>query len=201
MKKINIITLLYCLCLLFACKKEKPESYTFTEGSRASFKGFLENDYFNSGTIEIQGSGFTVRNDQISSGEIKIPLSTILITNQLSPAQKEQLTEHLQSNVFFNMVMYPNITYLVKSTEKLSKTDDRGNNYLIQGDLKILGKSLTLNIPAKIELSATAFHVVTTFKFDRTKWGMIYASDPSLPADQKIKDEIEVSLDVTAAGS
>lgn len=198
MKKINIITLLYCLCLLFACKKEKAESYALTAGSRVSFKGFLENDYFNSGTIEVQGSGFTVRNERIGAGEIKIPLSTILITNQLTPAQKEQLTEHLQSDAFFNMLKYPNVIYSVKNAEKLSKTDAQGNNYLIQGDLMILGKSLPLNIPAKIELSATAFRVITTFKFDRTKWGMTYASDPGLPAGDKIKNEIEISLDVNA---
>ena len=190
--------LLSCLSLAFACKKDKSESYALTAGSRASFKGFLENGYFNSGTIEVQGSGFTVKKDEISSGEIKIPLSTILITNQLSPGEKEQLTEHLQSDAFFNMVMYPNVTYSVKKAGKLTQTDAQGNNYLIEGDLRILGKSLPLNIPAKVELSASAFRVVTTFKFDRTKWGMNYASDPNLPADQKIKDEIEVSLDVNA---
>lgn len=194
MKKKILITALFSALLFSACKKDKE--FKLDNGSVASWKGFLETGYFNSGTIALNASGIAVSDGQITGGEIKIPVSSILITNQLPDDKKIQLMNHLKSDAFFNMLVHPNVIYTVYTTQKLSTADAEGNNYLIKGEMSLLGKILPLDILAKIENSKGAIHVKSEFKFDRTKWGMLYASDNALPPDQKIKNDIQVSIDI-----
>lgn len=195
MKK-HFLLLLCLIGTLNACKKETDLSYSLKPGSLASWKGYLENGYFNSGTIEVLGSDFTIQDENISSGQISMPLSSILITNQLSAEEKIQLTHHLQSADFFNMALNPNVIYKVNEAKKMTSSDVNGNNYMIKGEMTILGKTLPLDIPAKVQLFQTSFNITATFKFDRTKWGMLYASDNGLSSDMKIKNEIEVTLNL-----
>jgi len=193
--KYSLLALL-TIGLLSACKKDNQHLYSIDRGSVASWKGFLENNYFNSGTIAVTGSDFSIVNETISSGAITIPVSSILITNQLTEDDKAALVHHLESDDFFKMAIYPNVIYHVHSTEKLAVADEKGNNYVIKGDLELLGKSLPLEIPSKIQFYHTVVHLETNFQFDRTKWGMTFASDPSLPPKDKIKNDISVSLDL-----
>lgn len=194
MKKIHLITAI-CSALLFsACKKHKE--FKLDNGSVASWKGFLETGYFNSGTIALNASSISVSDGQITGAEIKIPVSSILITNQLPDDKKIELLNHLKSDAFFNMLLHPNVTYTLRTTQKLSTTDTEGNNYLIKGEMNLLGKTLPLDLAAKIETVQGTIHVKSEFKFDRTKWGMLYASDNALPPDGKIKNDIQVSIDI-----
>jgi len=195
-----------CLVLTFAaCEKEKDvkdsdaETLVLTSGSIAKWKGFLETGYFNSGTIRLDADELQLKGDRITGGEITIPVSSIVITNELPPDKKIELLHHLQSPDFFNMLVHPNVVYTISAAEKTSTTDAQGNNYLIKGSLKLLDKSLPLDIPAKISISQAEVKVVSTFKFDRTKWGMTFASDATLPPADKIKNDIEVELDMKAS--
>lgn len=199
MKKTKLTALILCAVSIQACKKDQFQQYSLNSGSRAAFKGYLENNYFNPGTIAVQGEGFKVIGNEISGGEVTIPLSSILITNELSAEKKMELTDHLQSADFFNMAIHPNITYSVKNAHKLPETDIEGNNYLISGTLAMLGKPLAADIPAKIQITENTLTIHAGFKIDRTRWGILFASDAALPADKKIKNEIEISLDLGAS--
>jgi len=204
MKMKNALAVL-CLTLTFAaCEKEKDvkndvdETLILAIGSTVKWKGYLETGYFNSGTIQLDAHDLQLSGDKVTGGDIIIPVSSIIITNDLSAEDKVHLSDHLKSPDFFDMAIHPNVTYSISAAEKTGKTDAQGNNYVIKGSLKLLGKSLPLDIPAKIHISKTEVNVVSTFKFDRTKWGMTFASDPGLPAEDKIKNDIEVELDLKA---
>lgn len=201
MNGLKLIVAIIGISLLMACKKDKEnttkEELVLSSNAKASWRGYLETNYFNSGTIELEGEDIFMEGDKIIGGKISIPVSSILVTNELPLEKKIELMEHLQSPDFFNLALHPFVTYTISSAEKKA-VDAEGNNYLIKGRMKLLGKELPLDIPAKIDISNTAVAVVSKFKFDRTKWGMTFATSGDLPADKKIKNEIEVDLDFTA---
>lgn len=195
-----------CLAMaVIACKREKDvtpvddETLVLETGSKATWRGYLETGYFNEGTIGLKGEKLKIEVDRIVGGEIQISVESILVTNEGMPEEsKNELHHHLQTVDFFNLAKYPFVTYVITSAEKTGKTDANGNNYLFKGSLKLLGKSLPLDIPAKVNISQTDVKVVSKFKFDRTKWGMTFASQPNLPAKDKIKNDIEVELALKA---
>jgi len=204
MKIKNVIAAI-CLALVFtACKKEKgtgPEDETLVleTSSKAKWRGYLETGYFNQGTIGLKGEELIIEGDKITGGEIQIAVESILVTNEGMPDElKNELRDHLHTIDFFNLAQYPFVTYTITSAEKTGKTDANGNNYVIKGNLKLIGKSLPLNIPAKINITETDVKVISKFKFDRTKWGMTFASQSNLPAKDKIKNDIEVELELKA---
>lgn len=203
--KMKNLLVVFCLTLAFAaCEKEKDvdndvdETLVLKAGSTAKWKGYLETGYFNSGTIQLDADDLQLNGDKITGGDIIIPVSSIIITNDLSDDDKVHLANHLKSPDFFDMVTHPNVVYSISDAEITGKSDAQGNNYLIKGTLKLLGKSLPLDIPAKISISKTEVKVQSIFKFDRTKWGMTFASDPGLPAADKIKNDIEVEINLQA---
>lgn len=187
--------------MMAACKKDKQqdrEELLLSAGSKASWKGYLENGYFNSGNIELSANGIFLENDKIVGGQVRIPVSSIVVTSELlSTEEKVALLAHLKTDAFFNLAVHPDVIYTISSAEKMA-VDGQGNNYLIKGSMKLLGKELVLDIPAKIQISNASVKVDTKFSFDRTKWGMTYASSDDLPPADKIKNNIEVELSLNA---
>ncbi|WP_159729919.1 YceI family protein [Sphingobacterium sp. 18053] len=206
MKTKNVIAAICLTMALMGCKKEKgsiqtndDETLVLETGSKATWRGYLETGYFNQGTIGLKGEELTIEGDKITGGEIQISVGSILVTNEGMPEEnKNELREHLQTVDFFNLAKYPFVTYKIDAAEKTGKIDAEGNNYLIKGSLNLIGKSLPLDIPAKINITETDVKVISKFKFDRTKWGMAFASQPNLPAKDKIKNDIEVELELKA---
>lgn len=204
MKIKNVITAISLALLMVGCKEENGaiqennETLVLETGSKAIWRGFLETGYFNEGNIGLNGENLTIEGERITGGEINISVESIKVTNDLPQGSKEELRNHLQTADFFNLAKYPFVTYTISSAEKTGKVDANGNNYLIKGSMKLLGKSFALDIPAKINITATDVKVFAKFKFDRTKWGMTFASQPNLPAKDKIKNDIEVDLELKA---
>ena len=204
MKIKNVIVAISLTLLMMGCKDTNgpiqgdDETLVLETGSKAKWRGFLETGYFNEGTIGLSGESLTIEGDRITGGEINISVESIKVTNDLPPDSKEELRHHLQNVDFFNLAKYPFVTYIISSAEKTGKVDANGNNYLIKGSMKLLGKSFPLDIPAKINITAADVKVIGKFKFDRTKWGMTFASQPNLPAKDKIKNDIEVDLELKA---
>lgn len=198
---LKLIAVVIAMSLWVACKKdnknETREELVLTADAKASWKGYLEMGYFNSGTIGLSGEDIFLEGDKIIGGQISIPVSSILITNELSTEEKAELLHHLQTSDFFNLAVYPFVVYKINTAEKTT-VDAQGNNYLIKGSMNLLGKEIALDIPAKINITNTAVTVNAKFSFDRTKWGMTFASQENLPADKKIKNNIEVELALSA---
>ena len=74
-----------------------------------------------------------------------------------------------------------------------------GANYEVTGHLTLLGKSNPITFPARIEVNGDAFKLEATTQFDRTLWGMNYATEPGLPDDASIKPGIDVHLKLSGS--
>lgn len=203
MRKTNLFIAFAALLLMASCnKKEHVKTYHLVNNvSVAKWKGFLRTGYYNEGSIAVQSDDIHVQDGMVKSGSFEMPLSSLENFNLPTEELKEQLIHHLQSADFFNMVLHPNISYTIQNVQSSSTNDPEaipGANYLVSGHLNMLGKSLPVNFPARIQPAGNKLSIAAIVKVDRTKWGITYASDPSLPEDQHILPDMEIELDLTA---
>ncbi|MDF7814874.1 YceI family protein [Hymenobacter sp. YC55] len=201
--KFALTTLLLAGITLFSsCEKEHNEastSYKLDETkSVAEWQGFLRNSYFNAGSISVASEELEVVNGQVTSGRFVLPLSSLVNFN-LPDAQKPLLIGHLQSADFFNMALHPNLRFTITQVSRYTSGDTKavsGANYMVTGDLTMLDQTHSISFPAKINVNKQKITVQADVQVDRTRWGITYASDPSLPDEHYILPEIKLHLDL-----
>ncbi len=172
-------------------------NYQLDETSVAEWKGFLKTGYFNEGSIGVESNSFIVESGKVKSGTFTLPLSSIVNFNLPTDELKHQLVHHLQSADFFNMALHPNVTFEIMSVAPYSGGGPDvipGANFEVTGHLTLLGKSNPVTFPARIDLNGDSFQLEALTQFDRTLWGMNYATEPGLPDEESIKPGIGVHL-------
>jgi polyisoprenoid-binding protein YceI len=168
--------------------------------SVAEWKGFLKTGYFNNGTIQVASDDILVQDGKVKGGSFTIPVSSIVNLNLPTEQIKEQLVHHLQSPDFFNMVLHPDVTYKIKDISPYSGAkpgEVSGANYWVNGDLTMLGKTHAMPFPAKIVIAGNLLSVEGLVKFDRTKWGITFATAPDLAPENYIEPLVEVHLQLS----
>jgi polyisoprenoid-binding protein YceI len=195
-----------CLALaliLWNCTDhEVPLSNQFEldDTSVALWKGHLKIPYFNEGSIAVKSESLVIEDGKVKSGSFRIPVSSILNFNLPTDELKQQLVHHLQSPDFFNMALHPEVTFEISGVSPFSGTGENvvpGANYEVTGILTVLGKSNLIIFQAKIDVIGDSFKLEGLAPFDRTKFGMYYATEPNLPDDAAIKPVIDVHLKLT----
>ena len=93
----------------------------------------------------------------------------------------DNLTNHLKNPDFFDVRKHPQITFV--ATKMAQESETKGT---ITGDLTMLGKTVTITVPAEAKQTENTTEVTTSFKLDRTKWGMNYG-------EGKIDKEVDVT--------
>jgi polyisoprenoid-binding protein YceI len=198
--KIKIIAFLSMTILLWNCDERDVETSVYklnSEQSIAEWKGYLKTGYFNEGTIAVKSENLTVRDGKLSGGTFAIPISSIVNVNLPTDELKQQLVHHLQSADFFNMALHPEVKFEITDVTTYSGTNDggiAGANYQIKGSLTILGKTNPVSFPAKVTLAGDQLTAEGKLKFDRTLWGMTYATEETLPDENRIESLIDVHL-------
>lgn len=205
MKNIKITLAFVLLLLAGACKKDEEQPVKkyalITESSTAHWKGFLRTGYFNEGTLSVSCENIQVANGVVRSGTFKMPLSTLKNLNLPTEELKIQLIHHLQSPDFFNMVLYPSLTFRISKVENYSGSGPdaiAGANYSVTGDLTMLGQPHSISFPARITTEGKEIKIDAFVKVDRTAWGMNYAADPTLPDSLHILPKMEIELNLKA---
>ncbi|GAB3044237.1 YceI family protein [Spirosoma pulveris] len=205
MKKVTLFSIVTLSILLWNCKHDlidpEVDAYKLDETkSVAEWKGSLRTGYFNNGAITVKSDQLMVQDGKVTSGSFTIPVSSIVNFNLPTEAVKEQLVHHLQSADFFNMALHPNMTYTITSVTPYSGEEGAdGTNYQVNGSLTILGKTNAVNFPAKIQVANNQLTVDAMLQVDRTKWGVNYASDPSLPDEGYIQPNIDIHLKLSGS--
>ncbi|MPR36136.1 YceI family protein [Salmonirosea aquatica] len=198
MKKTIISAFILVSGLVWSCHTDpvSPDDYQLDEQkSVAEWKGYLRTGYFNEGAITVKSDQLKVKDGQVTGGSFTIPVSSIVNFNLPVDSLKHQLVHHLQSPDFFNMALHPNITYVIASVAPYKGSEGiAGATHLVSGELTMLGKSNPVVFPAKIGINNDQLTVDATLKVDRTKWGMAYAADSTLPAEQNILPNMDIHL-------
>lgn len=92
------------------------------------------------------------------------------------------LARHLKNRDFFDVSRYPKIEF---ETTRIGLSSPR--EAVVTGKLTMLGKSVDITVPCKIEVTEAGLIAKSEFSIDRTQWGMNYGKG-------KINDEVEISV-------
>ncbi|TKC07463.1 YceI family protein [Pedobacter frigoris] len=207
MKKI-ILTIGVCSVLILnSCKRDaiitepKGVAYVLDEKSKLKWKGKAADGNANEGFINIVGKAdndfdFELFNGEIRNGGFTIPISSIDVTN-LPLIQKQILEGHLKTADFFYMAIHPTVKFNLFSGKPMA-SNAKGENYMILGEMILLGNRHPLEFPAKVLITESKLQITAAFTFDRSKWGMNYHLDNSYPDKDRILPGIEVSFDLTS---
>lgn len=200
MKKITLFsTVALAATLVWNCTTDHldptQDAYQLDDTkSVAVWKGSLRTGYFEEGTIAVKSDQLTVLDGKVTGGSFTIPVSSIISTS-LPDSIKPVLVHHLQSVDFFDMALHPSITYTITGIVPYSGSEGlAGANYQVTGILTMLGKTNPVSFPAKIQVVNNQLTVEATLKVDRTKWGITYSTDPTLPAERHILSDIAIHL-------
>ena len=134
---------------------------------------------FKEGTLEMDG-------DVITGGMFTVDMTSINVTDLKEGEGKEKLEGHLQSDDFFGVANYPNATLTFTKVQKMS------GGYEVEADLTIKDKTESVSF----DLATEKDSATTSFKVDRTKYGVRYGSGSFFDSlgDNTISDKF--TLDV-----
>src|SRR5690606_2759068 len=152
------------------------------------------------GTIQISKGTFSLKDNEIESGDFVIDMNSIVVTD-LEGRGKANLEAHLKGTVedketdFFNVNKYPTSTFAVTGMEMKD-----GKNWL-KGNLTM--KDVTKNVAFPVEVSVEGDTVKInseTFEIDRTEWNVNYGSKSIFDnlGDKFIDDEMVLTVSLVA---
>ncbi|HEV7330238.1 MAG TPA: YceI family protein [Flavisolibacter sp.] len=200
-----IVYVLGLMALVTSCKKEKNENkavdYTVeSNAAQVEWKGYLANDYFNTGTFSVSESTLKVKDGKLQSGSFTIPIVSLDVLN-LEGDLKAQLEAHLKSSDFFNALVHPEARFDITGVSPYQHTGAEGvvdgANTLITGNFTMLGTTKSISFPARLELTGETLEAEALFSINRLDWGMNYASDPAA-GEHHIKPMVDLHLQLHA---
>lgn len=171
------------------------------------------------GTIAVQDGSIQLQDNEIVGGTIVMDLKQINVED-LQGEDKQKLTGHLQSADFFHVEQYPTAKFVITKVEPFQgtvseeeKPQDTGNNgnfdsYVVEnpshkvtGNLTLRDTTLSITIPAKLEVNENQVTAKSRFVIDRSKWNVNFMdeTDPVARAKDKfIYNKVNVGFDVVA---
>lgn len=126
------------------------------------------------------------------AGEAEKSRVTITIDTGSVTTDTPDLTKHLKTPDFFDIVKYPHATF--QSTE-IKAGGDKGATHTVTGNLQLHGVTKSITFPATIAVSPGVITVDSTFAINRKDFGINYTG----AANNLIRDEVVLALKVRAA--
>jgi polyisoprenoid-binding protein YceI len=160
-----------------------PNSITLTaENTKIEFVGSKDDGKHNGGFKGITG------NVQLGTSGPK-SMDVTIETNSIW-ADDEKLTNHLKSDDFFGVDIFPKASLTTSKIEPA--IDDDNATHSITADLTMRGVTKSLTIPVKVEQSGGAFKLSGDFEISRKDFGFTYGVD-------KIHDAVKIHVEVDSS--
>ena len=138
------------------------------------------------GTVNFKEGNVVFKGKKLSGGSFIVDMNSLTATD-LQGEYQGKLNGHLKADDFFGTEKFPTAKLVFK------KIADKGNGvYGISADLTI--KDVTA--PVQFELTVKGNTATTSFKVDRTKYGIKYGSGSFFDnlGDKTINDEFDVTV-------
>ena len=171
-----------------------PETGTYSlliNDSELSWIGTELSTKTHTGTIDFTDGTIVVDSDNTISGNVKINMSTINVTD-LQGRSKEMLERHLRSSDFFEVESYSEakFSFISKSFDKLS------NQISFVGDLTIKDITNPISFNATLLETSPFLKAKAVLSFDRSKYNVRFRSGNFFEnlGDKLILDEIDVNI-------
>lgn len=139
-----------------------------------------------SGTVNFQEGMLIYKGKKVAGGNFTVDMTSLTATD-LTGEWKQKLDGHLKADDFFGTDKFKTATL------KFTKIADKGNGlYTVTADLTIKG----ITNPVTFDLATTANTATTSFKVDRTKYGIKYNSKSFFESigDKAIYDDFELTV-------
>ena len=171
-----------------------PEAGTYSlliDESELSWIGTELSTKTHTGTIDFTDGTIVVDSDNTISGNVKINMSTINVTD-LQGRSKEMLERHLRSSDFFEVESYSEakFSFISKSFDKLS------NQISFVGDLTIKDITNPISFNATLLETSPFLKAKAVLSFDRSKYNVRFRSGNFFEnlGDKLILDDIDVNI-------
>lgn len=223
MKKISVIALAGISLLLASCGEKKSETVAAgqeqsvaekqgavfavdTAASKVNWKAFHKGGMAPRwGTLSITSGELSADNGQLTSGEFAIDMKSIKV-DPASVTEKDKkytdLEGHLKNEDFFNVEKFPTADFKITKVEDLASAGAdavAGANKTVSGNLTLLGKTMNVTFPAKVDVVDKSANVAAKFTVNRADWGIKFGTSEADPAEWMISKDIEIAIDVKAA--
>lgn len=103
----------------------------------------------------------------------------------------DKLTTHLKSKDFFEVEAHPKATFASTAIKEKAEGE---NTHEVTGNMTIRGITKELTFPAKITVADGKVEATSTFKMERTQFGIVYKGQ----ADNLIDNEVVLKLKLVA---
>ena len=171
-----------------------PEAGTYSlliDESELSWIGTELSTKTHTGTIDFTDGTIVVDSDNTISGNVKINMSTINVTD-LQGRSKEMLERHLRSSDFFEVESFSEakFSFISKSFDKLS------NQISFVGDLTIKDITNPISFNATLLETSPFLKAKAVLSFDRSKYNVRFRSGNFFEnlGDKLILDDIDVNI-------
>ncbi len=141
------------------------------------------------GTINVKDGALTFKKDKLTGGNVTVDMNSLQVTDLKAGEGKEKLEGHLKAPDFFGTDKFATSKIVFKSVK--AKT---AGVYTVTADLTI--KNITK--PVTFDLAVAKNSATTTFKVDRTKYGIEYGSGSIFDnlGDKAIYDEFTLTVNL-----
>ena len=171
-----------------------PEAGTYSlliDDSELSWIGTELSTKTHTGTIDFTDGTIVVDSDNTISGNVKINMSTINVTD-LQGRSKEMLERHLRSSDFFEVESFSEakFSFISKSFDKLT------NQISFVGDLTIKDITNPISFNATLLETSPFLKAKAVLSFDRSKYNVRFRSGNFFEnlGDKLILDDIDVNI-------
>ena len=139
------------------------------------------------GNISISSGMLNLKNNQIVSGEFTIDMTSITCTDIDNPQSNKKFIDHLKSDDFFGVNLFPEAQLVIKKSTKIDE-----NNSKIDASLTI--KDITHPISFIVKKSDNYFS--SDIVVDRSKYNVRYRSNSFFEnlGDKVIYDEFKLNV-------
>ncbi|MCW3161120.1 YceI family protein [Chryseobacterium oryctis] len=223
MKKLSVIGLMSVGLLLASCNKEKSADAAATNSEQTvaeakgdafavdtvtsvvNWKAFHKGGFAPRwGAIHVKSGELNVEGGQLSAGNFIIDMTSIKVDPaSVTEADKkpEDLEAHLKNEDFFNVTKNPTSDFKITSVADLAEAPKdavAGANKTISGNLTLLGKTVNVTFPAKVDIVDNSASIQAKFTVNRADWGIQFGTSEADPAEWMISKDIEIAVDVKA---
>lgn len=190
--KYQISCALIVIALLASCaqKKATPSATFKVDEKRSSieWKGSAPT-HSHTGGFKVSGNLQTDATGKIAGGDFTIPISSISNFDLKEDAPRMQLLNHLKSADFFNLAIFPEARFHIT---RVDMQDNTASSATITGDFTLIGKTISMQLPATIEMRGDEISAQSNFKLNRLKWGMNSFNDPE--QNMYILPDVDITL-------
>jgi polyisoprenoid-binding protein YceI len=132
-------------------------------------------DWKHNGVVGLKYGEVAVTNGMLSGGTFSIDMTTIHSNDMEGNPKYEKLINHLKSDDFFDVKVYPRAKLEITSVMPIEGHTD--HNASVFANLTIKDITHNINFPAKITVEEHQVIASAKFSIDRSKWNVRYGSE------------------------